>query len=216
MGCLLLMIILYRICSILGAITFWYALSDQTFNYGKGRYFHVYVCALHSQTTFTQQGKMWRNLLRLATRRRTPNLLRGSLKTNITRDTRLCYREASVSSLIPFGWVKKSEKTPQALVQAVEQTNTEGSLVEAHNKLKKFEKQEEKFIPVTRRTLVNRLVEEDGLLNWEEKRLLESFAASLDAYYSQKFYALLEEAKVRDHLRQISRLVCRVCVCCPR
>ena len=159
---------------------------------------------------------MWRNLLRLATRRRSPNLLRGSLKTNIIRDIRLCYREASVSSLIPFGWVKKSEKTPQALVQAVEQTNTEGSLVEAHNKLKKFEKQEEKFIPVTRRTLVNRLVEEDGLLNWEEKRLLESFAASLDAYYSQKFYALLEEAKVRDHLRQISRLVCRVCVCCPQ
>jgi hypothetical protein len=140
---------------------------------------------------------MWRNLLGVATRR-PPNLFRGrgSLKrTNISRDARLGYREASASSLIPFGWVKKSEKTPQALVEA---STSEGSLVKVQNKLKKFEKQEEKFIPVTRRTLVNRLVEEDGLLNWEEKRLVESFAASLDAYYSQKFYALLEEAKVRE------------------
>ena len=139
---------------------------------------------------------MWSNLLR-----RSPNLLRGSLaplRTNISRDAGLGYREASASSLIPFGWVKKSEKSPQALVEAVERTTTKGSSVKAQNKLKKFEKQEEKFIPVTRRTLVNELVEEDGLLNWEERRLLESFAASLDAYYSQKFYALLEEAKVRD------------------
>lgn len=137
---------------------------------------------------------MWRNLLSVATRR-TPNLLRGSLRTTISRDAGLGCREASASSLIPFGWVKKSEKAPQALV---EQTTAEGSLVKAQNKLKKFEKQEEKFIPVTRRTLVNKLVEEDGLLNWEERKLLESFAASLDAYYSQKFYALLEEAKVSD------------------
>ena len=138
---------------------------------------------------------MWRNLLR-----RSPNLLRGSLalRTNISRDAGLGYREASASSLIPFGWVKKSEKSPQALVEAVERTTAEGSSVKAQNKRKKFEKQEEKFIPVTRRTLVNKLVEEDGLLNWDERRLLESFAASLDAYYSQKFYALLEEAKVRN------------------
>lgn len=134
---------------------------------------------------------MWRSLL--ITTRRPPSHLRGSLRTP---DAHPGYREASASSLIPFGWVKKSEKTPQALVQAVEQATSEGSLVKSQNKLKKFEKQEEKFIPVTRRTLVNKLVEEDGLLNWEEKRLVESFAASLDAYYSQKFYALLEEAKV--------------------
>ena len=105
------------------------------------------------------------------------------------------YREASVSSLIPFGWLKKSEETPQALIQ--EQATNERDVIPAQSKVIKFEKQEEKFIPVTRRTLVNKLVEEDGLLNWEEKRLMESFAASLDAYYSQKFYALLEEAKVR-------------------
>lgn len=137
---------------------------------------------------------MWNRLYGVPTRR----LLRGSLRINISRDAPLGYREASASSLIPFGWVKKSEKTPQALVEAVAQTTVEGNPVKAQNKLKKFEKQEEKFIPVTRRTLVNKLVEEDGLLNWEEKRLVESFAASLDAYYSQKFYALLEEAKVRE------------------
>ena len=100
-----------------------------------------------------------------------------------------------MSSLIPFGWLKKSEETPQALIQ--EQATNERDVIPAQSKVIKFEKQEEKFIPVTRRTLVNKLVEEDGLLNWEEKRLMESFAASLDAYYSQKFYALLEEAKVR-------------------
>ena len=139
---------------------------------------------------------MWRSLL--VAFRRSSSHLRSSLRTKTSPDASLNCREASVSSLIPFGWVKRSEKTPQALVQAVEPTTTEGSLVTAQNRVKKFEKQEEKFIPVTRRTLVNKLVEEDGLLNWEERRLVESFAASLDAYYSQKFYALLEEAKVRE------------------
>lgn len=138
---------------------------------------------------------MWRSLLFAS--RRPPSHVRGFLRARIAPNAHLKYREASASSLIPFGWVKRSEKTPQPLVQAVEQITTEGNLVKAQNMLKKFEKQEEKFIPVTRRTLVNKLVEEDGLLNWEEKRLMESFAASLDAYYSQKFYAILEEAKVR-------------------
>lgn len=113
-----------------------------------------------------------------------------------TPNVHLKYREASVSSLIPFGWfgIKKGDAPSQVQTTVVGESGT----VSAQNRVKTFKKEKEKFIPVTRRTLVNKLVEEDGLLNWEEKRLLETFAASLDTYYSQKFYSLLEEAKVRE------------------
>ena len=59
----------------------------------------------------------------------------------------------------------------------------------------------EKFIPVTRGVLVSKLMAEDGLLNWQEKRLLENFAAALDAFFSQRFYAMLEETKVRRSVK---------------
>lgn len=54
----------------------------------------------------------------------------------------------------------------------------------------------EKFIPITRRSLLKALVQEKGLLSSEEKRLMENVAASLDAKYSKKFYSILEHAKV--------------------
>lgn len=50
--------------------------------------------------------------------------------------------------------------------------------------------------------LVRKLVEEEGLLNWEERRQVESLAAAIDAYFSQRFYAILEETKVRASLPQ--------------
>lgn len=55
---------------------------------------------------------------------------------------------------------------------------------------------QEKFIPVTRRSLVRRLGEEEGLLNWQEREKLESFAAALDARFSQRLQSILEETKV--------------------
>lgn len=102
-----------------------------------------------------------------------------------------------MSSLVPnFRWFRRDKKAQESAQKPAVTVEDDGTKA-AQNRVQKFERQQEKFIPVTRRTLINKLVEEDGLLNWEEKRLLESFAASLDAYYSQKFYALLEEAKVR-------------------
>lgn len=133
--------------------------------------------------------KMWRSGLLT----KTSGHLRGLLAARISPYPQYSCRELSVSSVL-FGWFKKEDRS-QYLSHG--QTIGKKEIVAAQNRVKKFEKQKEKFIPVTRRTLVRRLVEEDGLLNWEERRLLESFAASLDAYYSQKFYALLEEAKVR-------------------
>ena len=59
------------------------------------------------------------------------------------------------------------------------------------------EETRQKFIPVTRRALVRRLAEEEGLLSWDEKRLLENLAAALDARFSQRFKTLLEETKAR-------------------
>ena len=127
--------------------------------------------------------------------RRSPSCLLDSIGSKAPQNVHFTYREASISSVIPFGWFGKKEDTPTQVQTAV---MGESGVASAQNREETFKKHEEKFIPVTRRTLVNKLVEEDGLLNWEEKRLLETFAASLDTYYSQKFYALLEEAKVRE------------------
>ena len=54
----------------------------------------------------------------------------------------------------------------------------------------------ERFIPVTRRSLVRRLGEEEGLLNWQERQKLETFASALDARFSQRLQGILEETKV--------------------
>ena len=61
-----------------------------------------------------------------------------------------------------------------------------------------LEQRREKFIPVTRRSLLRRLREEEGLLNWREREKLDSFASSLDSCFSQRFLATLQEAKVSE------------------
>ena len=43
---------------------------------------------------------------------------------------------------------------------------------------------------------MSKLVEEEGLLNWEERGLMERFAAAFDAHFSHRFYGILDEAKV--------------------
>lgn len=88
--------------------------------------------------------------------------------------------------------------TPLRRAEATQllRSGREGQLVEGKNE-DRHENRREKFIPVTRRSLVRRLAEEEGLLNWEEKRLLENFAAALDARFSQRFQGILEETKVR-------------------
>ena len=60
----------------------------------------------------------------------------------------------------------------------------------------------QKFIPVTRRILFHKLLEEKRLLNSSEKRLMNNVAAALDAKFSQKFYRILEESKVLICLSQ--------------
>lgn len=54
----------------------------------------------------------------------------------------------------------------------------------------------EKFIPVPRRTLLSRLIEEKNMFSLTERQLMERFAAALDAHYSHRFYGILEETKV--------------------
>lgn len=47
----------------------------------------------------------------------------------------------------------------------------------------------EKFIPVTRRTLLQALVKDTELFDSHQKKLMEKVAASLDAKYSKRFTA---------------------------
>ena len=58
------------------------------------------------------------------------------------------------------------------------------------------EREQEKFIPVTRRALIGKLLEEEGMLSRQEKQSMERLTAGLDAHYSHKFYSILEETKV--------------------
>ena len=54
----------------------------------------------------------------------------------------------------------------------------------------------EKFIPLTRQTLVSRLGQEEEMLTVDERNKLGQFAAALDAFISRRFYAQLERMKV--------------------
>lgn len=54
----------------------------------------------------------------------------------------------------------------------------------------------EKFVPVTRQALVGKLEGEMGMFTPEERRNIGKFAAGLDAFVAQRFYAQLEEMKV--------------------
>ena len=57
----------------------------------------------------------------------------------------------------------------------------------------------EKFIPVTRRTLLRVLLEDKGLFSSKQKKHMETVAAALDAKYSKRFYSVLEQAKVGEN-----------------
>lgn len=105
-------------------------------------------------------------------------------------------RQREVSSIIPFTWARRKQELSPAVPQTVQEKTASSDPKSPHS-----EKRMEKFIPVTRGVLVSKLMAEDGLLNWQEKRLLENFAAALDAFFSQRFYAMLEETKVRRSVK---------------
>ena len=106
-------------------------------------------------------------------------------------------RREEARSIIPFAWIRSKQQSAQTVPQsatAVEKIpSTDKTPVPLHS-----ERRMEKFIPVTRRVLVSKLMAEEGLLNGQERRLMERFAAALDTCFYQRFYAMLEETKVRD------------------
>ena len=55
----------------------------------------------------------------------------------------------------------------------------------------------EKFIPITRRSLIRHLLEKDNFLNDEEKRKFEDFALALDSAIVNKYHGVLQELKVK-------------------
>ena len=96
--------------------------------------------------------------------------------------------KAEAVSLLPWKWgLRKQQKDVEKESEVPDLRSETEAWIEG---------KKEKFIPVTRRSLLRRLGEEEGLLNWEERGLLERFAAALDARFSQRFQAILEEAKV--------------------
>lgn len=54
----------------------------------------------------------------------------------------------------------------------------------------------EKYIPITRRTLIRRIIEEKNLLTAQEQRKFDEFAIALDSAIVQEYHGVLNELKV--------------------
>lgn len=55
----------------------------------------------------------------------------------------------------------------------------------------------ERFIPITRRSIVRHLIEEKDFLSEDEKKKYEDFALALDSAIVNKYHGILQELKVR-------------------
>lgn len=54
----------------------------------------------------------------------------------------------------------------------------------------------EKYIPITRRTLIRRIIEERDLLTPLEQRKFDEFAVALDSAIVQEYHGVLNDLKV--------------------
>lgn len=115
------------------------------------------------------------------------------------------HRRASTLSLNPLKWFNRKRTAPESLsltettVAPVPQPDTHSHEEEA---LQYVDEHPNKFIPVTRGTLLQALVMEKGMFTAKEKRLMDEFAAALDKHYSHKFYGILEQSKVTCSYRR--------------
>lgn len=63
----------------------------------------------------------------------------------------------------------------------------------------------EKYIPITRRTLIRRIIEERDLLTPLEQRKFDEFAVALDSAIVQEYHGVLNDLKVGESVRDIKR-----------
>ena len=127
------------------------------------------------------------------------SLLRSSVSRPLFgRHLHTTSRTTSSISLNPLKWFnRKPVKQEHQAFPALQATT---GISEDKALLATTEERLEKFIPVTRRTLLLSLIEEKNMFSLAERQLMERFAAALDAHYSHRFYGILEETKVRKQL----------------
>ena len=138
-------------------------------------------------SVLTKAGYPLSSLLRFSC----PRLRRGDLYLTQRR-------ASSAISLNPLNWFTRSsdkQSTQSSVALEVASAKSEPDYHE-EDVLECIEGHTHKFIPITRGTLLKTLVMEKGMFSAKERLLLDDFAAALDAYYSQKFYGILEESKV--------------------
>ena len=58
----------------------------------------------------------------------------------------------------------------------------------------------ERYIPVTRKSIIRYLVEQEKFFNDEEKKKFEEFALALDSAIVNKYHGVLQELKVSQLL----------------
>jgi hypothetical protein len=54
----------------------------------------------------------------------------------------------------------------------------------------------ERFIPITRRSIIRHLMQEEGVLIDAERKIFEKFALALDGALTNRYHGTLEELKV--------------------
>ena len=69
----------------------------------------------------------------------------------------------------------------------------------------------ERYIPITRRSILRFLLEEEGFLMTDEKKTFKEFALALDSAIVNKYHGILHELNV-SHQAFCMQCVC-VCVC---
>ncbi len=109
-------------------------------------------------------------------------------------------RHASTFSLNPLNWFKRNPKVQASQETTTVTTQQQQPEVDSYDNeediLMSIDDHTNKFIPITRGTLLKTLVMEKGMFTATERHLMEDFAAALDSHYSQKFYGVMEESKV--------------------
>ena len=108
----------------------------------------------------------------------------SSLRTRILKRPTQSAPQAIEQSLVPIEDLAAKDKTEVQSKLYFEATRED------------IQPEIEKFIPLTRHELVQRLLKESKLFSPSEISQMEKFSVSLDACISRRFYVQLEEMKV--------------------
>ncbi|XP_048750312.1 transmembrane protein 143-like [Ostrea edulis] len=87
----------------------------------------------------------------------------------------------------------KEKENPDSA--AVRKTDYKAEVTQVEQEPDEIDLYREKYIPITRRTLIRRIIEEKNLLTAQEQRKFDEFAIALDSAIVQEYHGVLNELK---------------------